>query len=149
MAENEFDGLGGAGAFSSRGDGGFEYGVHREEVERRWGAQAYADRAAWWRGLGEEGRQALQADTQALNETWQDAAARGIPVGGDEAQNLAGRHVRWLEAATEGHEVSAAYLTGLGDLYAADERFWPNYGDAAGAAFVREALAVFAERNLR
>ncbi|SKC67387.1 TipAS antibiotic-recognition domain-containing protein [Okibacterium fritillariae] len=156
MAENEeFDGVsgpvgsGGPGGFGGRGDSGFVDGVHRDEVERLWGAQAYADPAAWWRGLGEEGRRALQADTEALDETWQDAAARGIPVGGDEAQRLAGRHVRWLEVATEGHEVGAAYLTGLGDLYVADERFWPSYGDVAGAAFVRDALAVYAERNLR
>jgi len=149
VAENEFDGLGGADAFSSRGDGGFDGGIHREEVGRHRGAQAGADPTAWWQGLGDEGRRALQADTQALDEAWQDAAARGIPVGGDEAQNLAGRHVRWLEAATDGHEVSATYLSGLGDLYVADELFWPNYGDVEGAAFVRGALAVYAVRNLR
>lgn len=142
MAENEFNGDGGFAV------GGSDYGVHREEVERRWGRQAAADGAAWWQGLGDEGRAALQADTQALNETWQDARARGIPVGGDEAQHLARRHVRWLEAATGGHEVTAAYLTGLGDMYVADERFWPNYGGAAGAAFVRDVLARYAERNL-
>ena len=149
MAENEFDGLGGLDGFGGRADGGFDFGVHREEVERRWGAQAGTVPIAWWQGLGDEGRRALQADTQALDEAWQDAAARGIPVGGDEAQNLAGRHVRWLEAATDGHEVSATYLSGLGDLYVADELFWPNYGDVEGAAFVRGALAVYAERNLQ
>lgn len=149
MAENEFDGLGGRPGFGGRGDGDFTQGVRGDEAERRWGEWDYSDHAAWWQGLDEEGRRALQADTRALDETWQDAAARGIPVGGDEAQRLAGRHVRWLEAATEGHEVSAAYLAGLGDLYVADERFWTNFGDVAGAAFVRDALAVYADRNLR
>jgi hypothetical protein len=175
VTENEFDGSGGFGDDGGRGgdggdggggrggggdgvDGGGDGGgggdgrgddAHRGGVERRRGTQVSSSDAAWWQGLGEEGRRALRADTQALDETWQDAAARGIPVDGDEAQHLAGRHVRWLEAATEGHEVGAAYLTGLGDLYVADERFWPNYGDVAGAAFVRDTLAVYAERNLR
>lgn len=146
MADNEFDRLDG---FGGRGDGGFDDGVHREEVERPSGSPVAADRGDWWARLGEEGRRALQADTQALDETWHDAAARSIPADGDEAQDLAGRHVRWLEAATEGHEIGAAYLTGLGDLYVADERFWRSYGDAAGAAFVRDALTVYARRNLR
>jgi hypothetical protein len=33
-------------------------------------------------------------------------------------------------------------------MYVADDRFGANYGGVAGASFVRDALAVYAERNL-
>ena len=44
---------------------------------------------------------------------------------------------------------SKGYLTGLGEMYVADPRFAANYDTyAAGtAAFVRDAMAVYAERN--
>ena len=47
MAENMFD--------------GFDHTQYREEVEREWGAEAYATSDAWWRGLGRDG-QAVTAD---------------------------------------------------------------------------------------
>ncbi|HEY8281923.1 MAG TPA: TipAS antibiotic-recognition domain-containing protein, partial [Leifsonia sp.] len=40
------------------------------------------------------------------------------------------------------------YLTGLGDMYVADPRFGANYGGVEGATFVRDALRVYADRNL-
>ena len=40
------------------------------------------------------------------------------------------------------------YFTGLGELYVADPRFGANYGGQAGAEFVRDAMAIYAERNL-
>jgi hypothetical protein len=33
-------------------------------------------------------------------------------------------------------------------MYVADERFAANYGGTQGAEFVRDTLAVYAERNL-
>ena len=33
------------------------------------------------------------------------------------------------------------------DIDAADDRFGANYGGVEGASFVRDALAVYAERN--
>jgi hypothetical protein len=41
-----------------------------------------------------------------------------------------------------------AYVTGLGEMYVADPRFAANYGGADGAAFVRDALRIYAEANL-
>ena len=40
------------------------------------------------------------------------------------------------------------YVIGLGEMYVADERFGANYGGEAGAAFVRDALRVYAGANL-
>ena len=84
---------------------------------------------------------------------WQDAAARGIDPEGQEGQALAARHVDWLRgipgtpAAAPGGDI-AGYVRGLGEMYVADERFAANYGGAAGAAFVRDALAAYAAAHL-
>ena len=87
--------------------------------------------------------------------TWQDAAARGADPQGQEAQALAARHVDWLRGipgtpaagvASDGD--IAGYVRGLGEMYVADERFAANYGGAAGAAFVRDALAAYAAAHL-
>ena len=40
------------------------------------------------------------------------------------------------------------YFLGLAEMYVADERFGANYGGQAGAEFVRDAMTVYAERNL-
>lgn len=39
-------------------------------------------------------------------------------------------------------------MTGLGEMYVADPRFAANYGGADGAAFVRDALKIYAETEL-
>ena len=49
-------------------------------------------------------------------------------------------------AATGGD--TGASARGLGELYVADERFAANYGGLAGARFVRDALAVYADAHL-
>ena len=54
--------------------------------------------------------------------------------------------MRWLSQAVT---PSKGYLTGLGEMYVADPRFAANYDQyAAGtAAFVRDAMVIYAERN--
>ena len=46
---------------------GFDHTKYREEVEQRWGEQAYAESDRWWRGLGEEGKQAFMAEAAAIS----------------------------------------------------------------------------------
>lgn len=42
----------------------------------------------------------------------------------------------------------AGYVRGLGELYVGDPRFAANYGGQAGAEFVRDALAAYADAHL-
>ncbi|WP_353826432.1 MerR family transcriptional regulator [Agromyces sp. SYSU T0242] len=132
---------------------GFDHSQYREEVEQRWGAESYAAGDRWWRDMGEDERRAWKERTAALGRDWAAAAASGIAPGGAEAQALATRHVEWLTgipgtpATTPGGDVRA-YVEGLGEMYVADPRFAANYGGEQGAAFVRDALRVYAERNL-
>jgi hypothetical protein len=139
MAEDMFD--------------GFDHTQHKAEVTERWGAEAYRAGDAWWRGMSTDDRAEWQARTGQLSADWIDAAARGIDPAGTEAQALAERHVAWLTgipgtpAASAGADV-AAYVSGLGEMYVADPRFAANYGGESGAAFVRDALRVYADTRL-
>ncbi len=134
---------------------GFDHTQYQDEVTQKWGAQAYVASDRWWRGMDAEAQGDWKARTAALNAAWQDAAARGADPQGQEAQALAARHVDWLRGipgtpaagvASDGD--IAGYVRGLGEMYVADERFAANYGGAAGAAFVRDALAAYAAAHL-
>ncbi|GAA1920163.1 TipAS antibiotic-recognition domain-containing protein [Microbacterium aoyamense] len=139
MAENMFD--------------GFDHTQYREEVEERWGKDAYATGDAWWRGMSADDKAAWNQRTAQLSSDWTAAAERGIDPAGAEAQVLAKQHVEWLTgvpgtpAAAPGGDVKG-YVIGLGEMYVADPRFGKNYGGQSGAEFVRDALRVYAEANL-
>ncbi|HEY9425334.1 MAG TPA: TipAS antibiotic-recognition domain-containing protein [Microterricola sp.] len=139
MAENMFD--------------GFDHTQYKEEVEQRWGADAYAKSDSWWRSMSAEEKAGWQERQRQLAADWSAAAASGIAVDSAEAQALARRHFEWLRGipGTPGGGASGppkAYLLGLAEMYVADERFGANYGGQAGAEFVRDALTAFAEREL-
>lgn len=132
---------------------GFDHTRYKEEVEQRWGKDAYASGDRWWRGLGEDGRREWKARAETLGRDWIAAAESGADPEGPEGQALAKRHVEWLTgipgtpAAAPGGDVKA-YVIGLGEMYVADPRFGVNYGGQRGAEFVRDALRSYAEREL-
>jgi DNA-binding transcriptional MerR regulator len=138
MAEDMFD--------------GFDHTQYKDEVEQRWGKDAYAASDSWWRSLTDEDKRAWKAKVALLGSDWIEAAQRGIDPAGDEAQDLAQRQFDWLRGIPGtpggGAGPTKEYFTGLGEMYVADERFAANYGGAEGAAFVRDAMKVYAERNL-
>ncbi len=127
---------------------GFDHTQYKEEVEQRWGAQAYADSDRWWRGLGPEGQQAFKDEHVAIAATWAELQAASAPVEGEEAQALARRHHAWIAAGWGNKPPSADQLAGLADMYVADERFAANYGGPEGATYVRDALTHFAITEL-
>jgi len=143
MAENMFD--------------GFDHTRYKEEVEDRWGKNAYADGDRWWRGLSESEKSEWQQLVSDLSRDWIAAAESGASPESDQAQALAKRHVDWLTgvpgtpASIPGGDLKA-YVTGLGEMYVADPRFGANYaasdGSTRGAEFVRDALRIYAEANL-
>jgi hypothetical protein len=76
-----------------------------------------------------------------------------VAVDSDEAQAVAKRQYDWLSGIpgtprTPENRATKDYYTGLAEMYVADDRFAKNYGGNAGAPFVRDAMLVFAERNL-
>lgn len=124
---------------------GFDHTQYREEVEQRWGADAYERSDRWWRGMSDDERADWKALTADLGRDWTEAAKRGIDPRSEEAQALADRHIAWLRSipGTPGRgsaDELAQYVRGLEDMYVDDPRFAANYGGAAGAEFVRAAL---------
>lgn len=134
MAENMFD--------------GFDHTQYKDEVEQRWGRDAYAKSDAWWRGMSDAERGDWQARSAQLGADWIAAAESGIAPESDEAQELARRHVEWLAGIPGTPGADREYVVGLGELYVADPRFGANYGGEQGAAFVRDALRVYADAHL-
>ena len=132
---------------------GFDHTQYQEEVEQRWGKDAYSTSDAWWRGMGAEEQAAWKQRSRQLGSDLTAAAQSGVAPDSDEAQELARRQVEWLRgipgapAAAPGGDIRG-YVTGLGELYVADPRFSANYGGEAGAAFVRDALRIYAEKHL-
>ena len=147
---------------------GFDHTKYRDEVEQRWGKDAYAKSDSWWRGMGAEEKSAWMEQSRQLGADWTAAAGAGVPADSEQAQELARRHVEWLRGIPGTPAASSAvggntggstgdsnsapdikgYVTGLGEMYVADPRFAANYGGADGAAFVRDALRIFAETQL-
>lgn len=127
---------------------GFDHTQHREEVEQRWGKKAYLDSDKWWRSLSEKDRAEWKKLQDDLLADWRVTASSGVSPESQEAQALARRQEEWLAAipGTPGYgsgEVPAQYLLGLAEMYVADERFAANYGGAAGAEFVRDAIKIW------
>lgn len=131
---------------------GFDHTIHRDEVVKRWGAEAYASSDAWWTAKSPEEKKDWQRRQLELGADWADAADRGLDPDGDEAQALARRQYDWLAGipGTPGYPggPTREYFEGLGELYVSDERFAANYGGAHNARFVRDAMRAFAARTL-
>ena len=131
---------------------GFDHTTYKEEVEQRWGADAYRAGDRWWRSKSPAERADWKARSTELATAWVDAATRQVDPAGEEAQALAARHVQWLDGVPgiprENGKPAAAYVRGLGEMYLADDRFAANYGGASGATFVRDALTAYADRHL-
>lgn len=124
---------------------GFDHTQYRDEVERRWGRDAYARSDSWWRGLSETDRAEWMSRLHELNRDWAEAATAGLAPDSGTAQELAQRHLAWLRsipgtpAATPDGDLDR-YVRGLAEMYVSDERFAANYGGTDGARFVRDTL---------
>ncbi|MPV36794.1 MerR family transcriptional regulator [Georgenia subflava] len=132
---------------------GFDHTRYKEEVEQRWGKEAYAAGDRWWSSLDPEEKRAWQERATRLGSDWTTAAERGVTPESDEAQDLARRHFEWLRGIPGTPGAGSAgpskeYFVGLGEMYVADPRFGANYGGEQGAVLVRDAMKVYAERNL-
>lgn len=149
---------GGEGLMAEKMFDGFDHTQYKDEVEQRWGEDAYADSDRWWRAKSASEKDAFTQRAAQLQRDWVALAESGAAPDGDEASAVAERHVAWLTgipgtpAASGDPAALKAYVTGLGDMYVADPRFAANYATSAGgthgAEFVRDALAAYAAAHL-
>ncbi|WP_449277232.1 MerR family transcriptional regulator [Leucobacter sp. GX24907] len=129
---------------------GFDHTQHREEVEERWGADAYESADTWWNALGADAQELHRSALNALVNDFAGAARRGLDVHSDDVQRLAARQFEWVRAGWGGTPPSAEAFTGLGEMYVADPRFGAVYSadGESSAAYVRDAMAVYAKQQL-
>uniref|UniRef100_A0A942SZ08 MerR family transcriptional regulator n=1 Tax=Neobacillus citreus TaxID=2833578 RepID=A0A942SZ08_9BACI len=125
---------------------GFDQTRFKQEVEERWGADAWQRGQDWWASQSAEERQAFQAEQRAIAR---DAAALAAAQGSVDltaALSLARRQLDWLRRAP-GPEVDAERFRALADLYVQDERFRAAYdGAGEGAAHaLRDGMRALAD----
>lgn len=124
----------------------FDHTRYREEVEHRWGKDAYARSDRWWRGLSPTDRAAYQGESTAISAAYGELAAAGAAPDSTEATQVVRRHVAWLEAGPMRGHVTRDYVIGLGELYVADPRFGASY--PGYVEFVRDAMHAYAVAHL-
>ncbi|TXN30461.1 MerR family transcriptional regulator [Lacisediminihabitans profunda] len=127
---------------------GFDHTQYRQEVEERWGTEAYASGDRWWRSLTAAEKAKFREDQKSVQADYLAAIAAGASVESEEVLAITRRHYDWLVVGWQGRRPTPEQFVGMGDLYVADERFGAKYGGLEGATFVRNAMAAFAERNL-
>ncbi|MCP2291234.1 MerR family transcriptional regulator [Nocardia amikacinitolerans] len=130
---------------------GFDHTQYKDEVIERWGKEAYENGDRWWRSLTDQQKKDFQQTQLDIAADFGRAHAAGLPVDSDEVQAIVTRHHAWVGDGWQGRPVTADAFIGLGEMYVTDPRFAVNY-DVHGegtAAFVRDAMKVYAEANLR
>lgn len=129
---------------------GFDHSQYDAEVRKRWGDDA-ADRShEWWSGLGEEGQAAFRRQVEELNDAWDEVIASGVEPDAEPAQQMAARHVEWLNSTMQSGTMPRARVKGITQMYVDDERFAANYNrvSPAGPQFVRDAVHHWADQHL-
>ena len=129
---------------------GFDHTRYKDEVEERWGADAYANGDAWWRSKSKDEQREYQAQHKQIAADYAAAREAGDAPDSDAVQQIVARHVDWLNLAAEitGGRITAVRLRNYGDMYVGDPRFAKNYGGQDGAEFVRDAFAHYADESL-
>lgn len=133
----------GVSAMSADNFDGFDNSVYQEEVEERWGKDAYAAANQQWKAMSPEQQKAHQQEHLDIALEYQRLAEAGVAADASEAQAAAARHVAWLAVFTK---PTHAYVVGLAEMYVADPRFAANYH--GHAEYVRDALTVYADKEL-
>jgi len=128
---------------------GFDHTRYKDEVEQRWGADAYATSAAWWRSKTDAEKKQFAATHQDIAHDYASARNDGADAAGDRVQAIVARHVDWLNLSSEvtGGPITRERLLGYGDMYVADPRFAANYGGQDGAEFVRIAFRAYVDAH--
>lgn len=142
---------GGEQLMASEAFDGFDHTQYKDEVIERWGKDAYESGDRWWRSLSDAEKKAFQQEQVDIAKGYGEALKAGKSADSDEVQALTARHHAWVTNGWQGRKPNAEYFVGLGEMYVADPRFGQNYDQHAegGAAFVRDAMRIYAERNLR
>ena len=139
---------GGEQLMASEAFDGFDHTRYEQEVTQRWGRDAYQRGDRWWRSLSDAEKQAFQQQQLDIAADFGRAHGAGEAVDSEGVQAITQRLYDWLSLTSD--PVTKEHFVGLGEMYVADPRFTANY-DRHGvgtAAFIRDAMKVYAERRL-
>ncbi|MEU8895095.1 TipAS antibiotic-recognition domain-containing protein [Nocardia sp. NPDC048505] len=128
---------------------GFDHTQYKDEVEQRWGKQAYADSDKWWRSLDDAGKQAFMQEAGDISAAYGAAHAAGQAPDSPEVLAISARHRAWMGDGWGGKQVPLETFACIGEMYVSDDRFRVNYdvhGDGT-AEFVRDAMKAYAEQH--
>lgn len=119
----------------------------REAVEF-WGADVVRAAQEKARGFSKEQVAQIQAEMEAIRSDFQRLFREGAEPGSEAAQAVTSRHYAWV---CHSWTPDAAAFAGLGRFYVENPEFRGTYEDGAlpgTAAFIAEAMAIYAERSL-
>jgi DNA-binding transcriptional MerR regulator len=125
---------------------GFDHTKYKEEVEERWGKDTYAATDLWYGSLTDADKSGFMRQQKHIQADYASAFAAGELADGSVAQEITSRQRDWIQRSWRDREVTAEALRGLGQMYVDDLRFGANYGGIDGASYVRDAMAVYADR---
>lgn len=129
---------------------GFDQTRFKQEVEERWGPEAWDRGTRWWASKDPAAKEAFQAEQRAIARDAAALAASGDGPTSRAALALARRQFDWLAQATPPAELTAERFRTLADMYVQDERFTHAYewAGAGAAQALRDAMHALADRGL-
>jgi len=129
---------------------GFDQTRFRQEVEERWGAEAWDRGARWWSSQDAGAKEVFQAEQRAIAQDAAALAASGAGPTSAAGTALARRQFAWLAQATPAAELTADRFRTLADMYVQDERFTHAYewAGAGASRALRDAMHALADAGL-
>ena len=126
---------------------GFDETQYEEEVRERWGkSPQYAESQKKWSSYSKDQKDAIKAEGGRLTVRMVSEDPSVLPDDPD-VQAAVGEYHAYINKYFYSCEVD--FLRGLADMWVDDPRFAVNYERVreGGAAFVREAVHIFCDRN--
>ncbi len=126
---------------------GFDESQYEDEVQERWGdSPKFAESQAKWSSYSEEQKEAIKVEGGRLTVRMVGKDPNASPDDAD-VQAAVGEYLAYLNKYFYTCELS--FLRGLADNWVQDPRFAVNYEKIreGGAAFVREAVQLYCDRN--
>jgi DNA-binding transcriptional MerR regulator len=126
---------------------GFDETQYEEEVRERWGdSPRYAESQRKWVGYSNEQKEAIKEEGGRLTQRMVSQDPDASPDDPD-VQAAIGEYHAYLSKYF--YTCDVEFLRGLADMWVEDPRFAINYERVreGGAAFVREAVNIFCDRN--
>jgi DNA-binding transcriptional MerR regulator len=124
---------------------GFERNPYEAEARERWGDEAVDASYERLRNLGADDAELARTGFDRVHTGLAPLQAAGVPVDDERVQELVGLHHRVVSLFwTPGAD---AYR-GLGQTYVDDERYHASIGSAEQAAYLRDAMEVYADARL-